>query len=56
MRVRPITDGGAISFRFFYRFVMGKQKWLTLKACELPEARNERDLHANAERRYRSKP
>lgn len=44
VRVRPITDGGAISFRFFYRFD-GKQKWLTLKSEELPAARDERDTY-----------
>lgn len=44
-RVRPIKDGGAISFRFYYRFE-GKQKWLTLKASDLPEARAERDLYS----------
>jgi hypothetical protein len=42
VRVRPVTDGGAVSFRFFYRFE-GKQKWLTLKADDLPTARKERD-------------
>jgi integrase len=42
VRVRPVSDGGAISFRFFYRFE-GKQKWLTLEATELSSARTERD-------------
>ena len=42
IRVRPITEGGAISFRLFYR-IDGKQKWLTLKSAELPAARAERD-------------
>jgi len=42
VRIRSISDGGAISFRFFYRFE-GKQKWLTLESTELPAARNERD-------------
>ncbi len=45
VRIRPVKDGGATSFRFFYRFE-GKQKWLTLKASELPEARTERDLYS----------
>ena len=45
VRIRPISDGGAISFRFFYRFE-GKQKWLTLKAADLPAARAERDTLA----------
>jgi len=44
VRIRPITDGGAISFRFFYRFE-NKQKWLTLKANDLPAARAERDSY-----------
>ncbi|WP_262965164.1 tyrosine-type recombinase/integrase [Methylobacter psychrophilus] len=44
IRVRPITQGGAISFRFFYR-IDGKQKWLTLKSAELPAARAERDTY-----------
>jgi len=44
VRVRAITDGGAVSFRFFYRFE-GKQKWLTLKADDLPAARKERDAY-----------
>jgi hypothetical protein len=43
VRIRPVNDGGLILFRFYYRFE-GKQKWLTLKASELPEARAERDL------------
>jgi len=42
VRVRPIKQGGSISFRFFYRFE-GKQKWLTLKANDLPAARAERN-------------
>ena len=41
-RVRSLADGGAISFRFFYRFE-GKQKWLTLEATDLNSARAERD-------------
>jgi hypothetical protein len=44
IRVRPKTEGGAISFRFFYR-IDGKQKWLTLKSAELPAARAERDTY-----------
>jgi integrase len=42
VRVRSIADGGGISFRFFYR-MDGKQRWLTLKATDLPTARAERD-------------
>lgn len=45
VRIRPISDGGAKSFRFFYRFE-GKQKWLTLESTELPAARDERDTCA----------
>jgi hypothetical protein len=41
-RVRSLADGGAISFRFFYRFE-GKQKWLTLEATDLTSARADRD-------------
>ncbi|KJV07552.1 tyrosine-type recombinase/integrase [Methylocucumis oryzae] len=44
IRVRPVNQGGSISFRFFYRFE-GKQKWLTLKADNLPAARAERDSY-----------
>lgn len=42
VRIRPIEDGGAVSFRLAYRFE-GKQRWITLKAKSLPEARSERD-------------
>jgi hypothetical protein len=42
MRVRPIADGGATSFRYAYR-VDKKLRWLTLKAITLAEARKERD-------------
>ncbi|MFU8790122.1 MAG: tyrosine-type recombinase/integrase [Methylobacter sp.] len=45
VRVRALSEGGAISFRFYYRFD-GKQKWLTLEATNLPEARAERDAYA----------
>jgi integrase len=44
VRVRAVNDGGAVSFRFFYRFE-GKQKWLTLKADDLPAAREERNTY-----------
>ncbi len=45
VRVRPIKQGGSISFRFFYRFE-GKQKWLTLKDTDdLPAARAKRDSY-----------
>ena len=46
VRVRTISDGGAISFRFRYRF-NDKQKWLTLKSKKLSDARLERDTYAN---------
>ena len=42
VRIRPITNGGGISFRLAYRFE-GKQKWIDLQAKNLPGARNERD-------------
>lgn len=42
VRIRSISDGGAISFRLAYRFE-GKQRWITLKAKSLPDARSERD-------------
>lgn len=42
IRVRPVADGGAISFRFRYRFE-GKHTWLNLKSTTLPGARAERD-------------
>lgn len=42
IRVRSISDGGAVSFRFRY-LLQGKQIWLTLKAKTLAEARKERD-------------
>ena len=42
VRVRALSDGGAISFRVFYRYE-GKQKWLTLTSTDLPSARSERD-------------
>lgn len=44
VRIRAIKDGGSVSFRFFYRF-NGKQKWLTLEATTLADARSERDTH-----------
>lgn len=44
IRVRPVADGGAISFRMRY-FFDGKYKWLNLKATELAAARKERDSY-----------
>jgi integrase len=42
VRIRPITDGGAVSFRLAYR-IEGKQRWATLTAETLADARKERD-------------
>ncbi len=42
VRIRPIANGGGVSFRLAYRFE-GKLKWADLKAKKLPEARDERD-------------
>ncbi|MEI6146403.1 MAG: tyrosine-type recombinase/integrase [Methylococcales bacterium] len=42
VRIRPIANGGGVSFRLAYRFE-GKQKWADFKAKTLPEAREERD-------------
>jgi len=42
VRIRPIADGGAISFRLAYR-INGKQRWVTLKETTLKKAREERD-------------
>lgn len=42
IRVRSLENGGAISFRFRYRFE-GKHTWLNLKATTLADARDERD-------------
>ena len=42
VRIRPLANGGGISFRLAYRFE-GKLKWADLKAKTLPEARAERD-------------
>jgi hypothetical protein len=42
VRVRPLSDGGAISFMLSYR-IEGKQRQMTLKAKGLKEARAERD-------------
>lgn len=44
IRVRAEADGGSISFRLAYRFE-GKQRWLTLKATSLAEARVGRDQY-----------
>ena len=44
VRVRSITDGGAISFRLRY-FFEGKYKWLSLNSSDLPEARAKRDVY-----------
>jgi integrase len=42
VRIRPQDKGGAKSFRFRYR-IDDKQRWVTLKATSLAEARKERD-------------
>ena len=42
IRVRPLSEGGAISFMLSYR-IEGKQRRITLKAQGLKEAREERD-------------
>jgi integrase len=42
IRVRPLSEGGAISFMLSYR-IDGKQRRITLKAQGLKEAREERD-------------
>jgi integrase len=42
VRIRPLANGGGVSFRLAYRFE-GKLKWADLKAKTLPEARDERD-------------
>lgn len=42
IRVRAEADGGSVSFRLAYRFE-GKQRWLTLKAATLADARAGRD-------------
>ena len=47
VRIRPINDGGSISFRLAYR-IEGKQKWLTVgtyPTMKLKEARDARDKH-----------
>ena len=44
IRVRSISEGGAISFRYSYR-IDGKQRWITFNAVTLPEARKERDAY-----------
>jgi len=44
VRVRSIADGGGVGFRFRYR-LDDKQSWLNLKACDLVEARSERDTY-----------
>ncbi|GAB6141458.1 site-specific integrase [Methylosoma difficile] len=44
VRIRPVSKGGGVSFRFTYRFE-GKQKWADLKAKNLPDARAERDAY-----------
>jgi len=43
VRIRPVTDGGAVSFRLAYR-IEGKQRWATLSATTLADARKERDI------------
>ena len=42
VRIRPIANGGGVSFRLGYRFE-GKLKWADFKAKTLPDARDERD-------------
>ncbi|MDP1771081.1 MAG: tyrosine-type recombinase/integrase [Methylobacter sp.] len=42
VRIRPLANGGGVSFRLAYRFE-GKLKWADLKAKTLPDARDERD-------------
>lgn len=42
IRIRSVTEGGAISFRLKYR-IDGKQKWVILTATTLQAARKERD-------------
>ena len=42
VRIRSITDGGSISFRYFYR-IDHSQKWMTLESTTLAIARAERD-------------
>lgn len=44
VRVRAKADGGALSFRLAYR-IEGKQRWITLKAASLSDARAERDTY-----------
>lgn len=44
VRIRPIANGGGISFRLAYR-LDGKLKWIDLKAKGLSEARAERDIY-----------
>jgi integrase len=42
VRIRSITDGGSISFRYYYR-IDHSQKWMTLESTTLATARAERD-------------
>jgi integrase len=44
VRIRSITDGGSISFRYYYR-IDHFQKWMTLESTTLATARAERDEH-----------
>jgi len=44
VRIRPLANGGGISFRLAYRFD-GKLKWADLKAKGLADARAERDVY-----------
>jgi len=51
VRIRSIADGGAVSYRYYYRFE-GKQYWLTIPIKEQPKetsdlvkARKERDRY-----------
>jgi len=50
IRIRSIDDGGAISFRLAYR-IDKKQRWITLKASSLPDARQERNTYKDMVKR-----
>ena len=44
VRVRPIANGGGITFRFRYRFA-DKQSWMNLEVTTLVDARKEREKY-----------
>ena len=44
VRVRPIANGGGITFRFRYRFA-DKQSWMNLESTTLVDARKEREKY-----------